>query len=258
MNNSQIEIRKKRLELLAVPQTMVDVETITFSGTAIRWNEPTEDKRSPALALLRGCVSSEFLATQKIAFNIGHEGEALATTNDNLSVWAGNRGLHWSGDLPYCDVTRQMAWDVQSGKLSGSSASIEGLGKERTMAVGKRVFVMHTLTGIQDVCMCREGANPKSTCRVLWPWQQSKPEARRPTAKVENNRSTRRRNRRPLTGFTGFLKAHDSLPAFVNARRQGLTVEQLSGSGMQSMQWAESKMYVADKSEACGWRYVGR
>ena len=127
------------------------------------------------------------------------------------------------------------------------------------MAVGRRVFVMHTLKGIEDVVMCKVGANPKSTCRVLWPWQQSKSEARRPTAKVDN-RSARRRNRKPLAGFAGFLKAHDTLPGFTNvkahARRQGMSVAQLAAVMPRGATEVSAMLYEADGSG--GWRYVGR
>jgi hypothetical protein len=70
--------------------------------------------------------------------------------------------------------------------------------------------------------------------------------------------------RRPLTGFTNFLKAHDTLPGFTNvaahAARAGLTVAQFAAVMPRGATEVSAQLYEADADAdaVCGWRYVGR
>ena len=251
MNNSQIEIRKKRLELLSVSRARAPLSdadgTIYITGLVTPWDVPSDDTRAIPFMIRQSAFDFVDLKDPDIEFRLGHETPICSFADGTLSLRISDAGLHYSASLPACDGSRWLKSEIDAGRLSSSSIGISGV-RVREVIDGREVDVFHHVTKLTDVSVVDRPGNSKCTVFAFDV----------PVTAEVDNRSVRRRNRKPLAGFAGFLSAHHLLPAFRDARRQGLTVQQLAGSGMPSMQWAEAKMYVADKSEACGWRYVGR
>lgn len=165
--------------------------TITVAGTAVRFNEPTDDPgRSVPIMFLPGCFPRDVLDDPAIELRAGHSIKIAG--RDQFELWADQNGLHWYVSLAYAEG---LPWfvKVDSGCYAHCSISFEGSGRER-MHNGRNVFCVRRVTKILDLGPVQAAANSRCKCLAIWPseWKTNRTEPRSQPKPKPPARSKRR------------------------------------------------------------------
>lgn len=169
---------------------------ITLGGTAVRFNEPTNDSgRSVPIMFLRGSFPQDVLNDPEIALKLNHSGEPLATRGDGLEIWQDERGVHWYAHLPYGEHLL-LGSGIDSGRHSACSIDFEGRGRE-TWIDGRKVFAVRRVEKILDVGPVRAAGNSRCKCLTIWPsqWKTTNQKESQPRPKVQPPERPKRRVR---------------------------------------------------------------
>lgn len=156
MNNEELETQEVEIETNEQPETVADKLTIT--GTAIVFNEPSEDLGGFKEVIAPTALDSVDLSN--IKFMLSHEdSKVVATTkNDSLRLTVDEKGLHYEADVD------QETYDkVKEGLYDKMSFSFKE-GKTRKQGEYK---IVEQIEKLYEISLVAIPAYDKTEARVL-------------------------------------------------------------------------------------------